>query len=146
MSHLHKIAGSILGKLNSFKGSRPALDNGKILIVRSIGSDKIDINNIDKELDEIVDMFNGDEIEIVSDDAGKIINRMDEQVRSSVKVNAETDSNGIMRMVKGFEDQGITTNFRLFDTEHASVFVVLWRDHKNMGPCFVEVTVSDKEV
>lgn len=144
MSHLHKIAGSILGKLNSFKGSRPAIDNGQILIVRGIGADDIDINNIDDQLDEVVEMFNGEKIEIVSDAAGKIINRMDEQVRSSVEVNAETDSNGVMRMVHDFEQQGITTNFRLFDTENASVFVVLWRDKENLGPCFIEVTVSDK--
>ena len=35
MRKKYEIAGSVMGFFDSFKGSRPAIDNDKILIVRS---------------------------------------------------------------------------------------------------------------
>ena len=100
MSNLLRIAGNILGKFNAFKVSRPAMDNGKILIVRGFVPDTIDMEKeVDEILDEIIKSYKGEEINVVSDEAGKLINKMDEQVRSSVNVNATTDPNGVLRLV-----------------------------------------------
>lgn len=146
MSNLHRIAGNILGKFNAFKGSRPAMDNGKILIVRGFVPDKLDIEEeVDKILDEVIESFKGTEVDVISEDAGKLINRMDEQVRSSVNVNASTDPNGVLRLVKDFEAQGITVKYRMFTMPGAGVFIAVWKDKINAGPCFIEVTVSGND-
>ena len=77
MSHLHKIAGRVMGEFNSFKGSRPALDNGELLVVRSVCQGNIDIHNeVDEKLDNLVKELNGREVNVVSDEAGKIINKI----------------------------------------------------------------------
>ena len=70
---------------------------------------------------------------------------MDEQVRSSVNVNATTDPNGVLRLVKDFESRGITVKYRMFTMAGAGVFIVIWKDTNNAGPCFIEVTVSGSE-
>ncbi len=146
MSNLHRIAGNILGKFNAFKGSRPAMDNGKILIVRGFIPDTINIEEeADEIFDDIIKNFDGEEIDVVSDEAGKLINRMDEQVRSSISVNATTDPNGVLRLVKDFEARGITVKYRMFTMPGAGVFIVAWKDTNNAGPCFIEVTVSGYE-
>lgn len=146
MSNLHRIAGNILGKFNAFKGSRPAMDNGKILIVRGFVPDTMDMEKeVDEILDEIIKSYKGEEINVVSDEAGKLINKMDEQVRSSVNVNATTDPNGVLRLVKDFESRGITVKYRMFTMAGAGVFIVIWKDTNNAGPCFIEVTVSGSE-
>ncbi|MGN0093660.1 MAG: DUF2120 domain-containing protein [Methanobrevibacter sp.] len=147
MSHLHKIAGRVMGEFNSFKGSRPALDNGELLVVRSVCQGDIDIHNeVDEKLDNLVKELNGREVNVISDEAGKIINKMDEQVRTTVKINETADSNGVIRMAHDLEQMGLTVKYRLFRMEHADVFVVLWKDKNNNGPCFIETTISDEYV
>lgn len=146
MSNLHRIAGNILGKFNAFKGSRPAMDNGKILIVRGFVPDTVDIeNDVDGIFDEIIESFKGEEVDVVSEDAGKLINRMDEQVRSTVSVNATTDPNGVLRLVKDFEARGITVKYKMFTMPGAGAFIVIWKDLHDASPCFIEVTVSGYE-
>jgi len=145
MVKLHKIAGQIIGFFEAFDGSRPAIDTDRILIVRGRSSKNIPINEIEGELEKIKDILQGIEVNVVSEEAAKLINRMDEQIRASVSVQGDTDSNGIMRMTKSLEEMNVFVKFKLMNLVHTGVFVVLWKDKSDIGPLYIEVVVSDDE-
>lgn len=131
-----------MGHFNAFKGSRAAIDNGKILIVRSLSADNVTIDEMKDKLDESIDLVNGRNIKIGSEESAQIINKMDEQIRSTVTISGETDSNGIFRLTKDLESQGIAVEFRLIELEYNSLFIVCWRENKGKGPYFIEITIS----
>ncbi|KZX17684.1 hypothetical protein MBCUT_01620 [Methanobrevibacter cuticularis] len=145
MVKLHKIAGKVIEHLEAFKGSRAAMDSEMILIVRGTSSQKIAISEMGKKLEEILEILEGTEVDSVSEEASKLINRMDEQIRSNITINGDTDSNGIMRMKKSLEELNLAVEFKLMNLAHAGVFVVIWKDKADVGPIFVEVVVSDDE-
>ncbi|WP_042703002.1 DUF2120 family protein [Methanobrevibacter arboriphilus] len=145
MVKLHKIAGQVMGFFEAFDGSRAALDTDRILIVRGRSSKNISIDDMESKLDELRDHLQGIDVDVVSEEAAKLINRMDEQIRASVSVQGDTDSNGIMRMTKSLEAMNLFVKFRLMNLNHSGVFVVIWKDKANVGPLFVEVVVSDDE-
>lgn len=145
MVKLHKIAGQVIGFFEAFDGSRAALDTERILIVRGRSSKNIAIDELEDKLEELKDILQGNEVDVVSDKAGKLINRMDEQIRSTVSVPGDTDSNGILRMTKSLEAMNVFVKFKLMNLTHTGVFVVVWKDKADVGPVFVEVVVSDDE-
>jgi len=142
---LHKIAGQVMGFFEAFDGSRAALDTGNILIVRGRSSKNIPISEMEEKLEEVKGLIQGKEINVVSDEAAKLINRMDEQIRSTISVQGETDSNGIMRMTKSLEAMNVFVKFKLMNLAHTGVFVVIWKDKADVGPVFIEIVVSDDE-
>jgi len=142
---LHKIAGQVMGFFEAFDGSRAALDTERILIVRGRSSKNIPIDEMEEKLEEVKDLIQGNEMDVVSDEAGKLINRMDEQIRSTVSVQGDTDSNGIMRMTKSLEAMNVFVKFKLINLAHTGVFVVIWKDKADVGPVFIETVVSDDE-
>ncbi len=145
MVKLHKIAGQVMGFFEAFDGSRAALDTDRILIVRGRSPKNISIDEIESKLDELKDILQGNEIDVVSEEAGKLINRMDEQIRANVSVQGDTDSNGILRMTKSLEAMNLFVKFKLMNLTHSGVFIVAWKDKADVGPLFVEVVVSDDE-
>jgi hypothetical protein len=145
MVKLHKIAGQIIGFFEAFDGSRAALDTERILIVRGRSSKNIPIDEMEEKLEELINLLQGNEVDVVSEEAAKLINRMDEQIRSNVSVQGDTDSNGIMRMTKSLEAMNVCVKFKLMNLAHTGVFVVIWKDKADVGPVFVETVVSDDE-
>jgi hypothetical protein len=145
MVMLHKFAGNIMGYLDAFKKSKPALDSQFILIVRGLSSKDIAIDKMSEVLDGLVKHLDGKALNDISDDAAKLINRMDEQIRSSVNIAGDTDYGGIIRMKKGLENINVATEYKLIELQHAGVFVAMWKNKENQGPVFVEVVVSDDE-
>jgi hypothetical protein len=145
MVKLHKIAGQVMGSFEAFDGSRAALDTDRILIVRGKSSKNVPIDEIESKLEEIKDLLQGIDVNVVSDEAGKLINRMDEQIRSAVSVQNDTDANGIMRMAKSLEAMNMFVKFKLMNLAHTGVFIVAWKDKADVGPLFIEVVVSDDE-
>jgi hypothetical protein len=145
MVKLHKIAGSIVKYLDAFKGSRPALDSQFILIVRGISSKNIAISEMSKVLNDLIKNLNGIEIDEVSEDASKLINRMDEQIRLNVEIGGDTDAGGISRMKNSLKELNVAVEYKLFNLPHAGVFVVIWKEKTDTGPVFIEVVVSDDE-
>ena len=129
----------------AFDGSRAALDTERILIVRGRSSQNILINEMEDKLEELKDILQGNELNVVSEEAGRLINRMDEQIRLTVSVPGDTDSNGIMRMTKSLEEMNLCVKFKLMNLAHTGVFVVIWKDKADVGPIFVETVVSDDE-
>lgn len=145
MVKLHKIAGSVMRYLDAFKNSRPALDSEFILIVRGLSAKNISIGEMSDILDGLAEHLDGKTLEDISDNAAKLINRMDEQIRSKVKVDGDTDSGGIIRMKKDLENLNVSTEYRLINLQHAGVFVAMWKNQEDIGPVFVEIVVSDDE-
>ncbi|MDR0900816.1 MAG: DUF2120 domain-containing protein [Methanobrevibacter sp.] len=145
MVKLHKIAGKVIEHLEAFKGSRAALDSEMLLIVRGTSVKEIPIADMEKTLDELVELLDGTEVDVISEEASKLINRMDEQIRSNITINSDTDSNGIMRMKKSLEELNVAVEFKLINLAHAAIFIFMWKDKADVGPIFVEVVVSDDE-
>jgi len=145
MVMLHKIAGQVMGFFEAFDGSRSALDTDRILIVRGMASKDIPIDQMEEKLEELKDLLKGNEVDVVSDKAAKLINRMDEQIRSTVSVPGDTDSNGILRMTKSLEAMNVCVKFKLMNLTHTGIFVVIWKDKSDSGPVFIETVVSDDE-
>ena len=145
MLKLHKIAGQVIEFFEAFDGSKAALDTERILIVRGRSSKNIPIDEMEGMLEELKELVQGTEINVVSDEAGKLINRMDEQIRANVSIQGDTDSNGIMRMTKSLEAMNVFVKFKLMNLIHTGVFVVLWKDKADVGPVYIEVVVSDDE-
>jgi len=145
MVKLHKIAGKIMGFLEAFEGSRPALDSGFILIVRGMSSKNIAIADMKQTLDDLIVFLDGKEVNPISDEAASIINRMDEQIRSNVPVNNETDAGGIERMKNDLEALNVAVEYKLFTSSHSGIFVVMWKDKSDSGPLFIETVISDDE-
>ncbi|MDR2966635.1 MAG: DUF2120 domain-containing protein [Methanobacteriaceae archaeon] len=145
MVKLHKVAGKIMEFLGAFEGSRPALDSGFILIVRGMSSKDIAIADMKQTLEDLIVFLDGKEVEPISDEAAAIINRMDEQIRSNVQVNSETDVGGIERMKKSLESLNVAVEYKLFTSTHSGIFVVIWKDKSDSGPVFIEIVVSDDE-
>jgi len=131
--------------LDAFKNSRPSLNSEFILIVRGLSSKNIAINEISGVLDDLVEYLDGKVLDEISDNAAKLINRMDEQIRSTVNITGDTDSGGIMRMKKDLENLNVATEYRLINLKYVGVFVAMWKDKGDFGPVFVEVAVSDDE-
>jgi len=143
MMKLHRTAGEIMGYLEAFEGSRPALDASDILIVRGMSRKRIGSDNMGEELDRLMEHLDADEIDLFSDEGAALIGLMDEQIRSCVEVGTETDIGGIHRLKESLEDMNFAVEYRLFTTGDTGLFVVLYRDRSGVGPCFVEVVVSD---
>ena len=60
-----------------------------------------------------------------------------------LRLEPETDIEGIHRLKESLEDMNFAVEYRLFTTGDTGLFVVLYRDRSGVGPCFVEVVVSD---
>ena len=50
----HEIAGKIMGELDAFHGSKPAIDTPQILIVRGMSKKKIDPEELSITISEIM--------------------------------------------------------------------------------------------
>lgn len=140
---LHKIAGSMMGYLEAFDGSRAALDADKILIVRGRSRKRINPENMAQELDGLVTSLNAQEIDMFSEESTSLIGLMDEQIRSNVDINVETDVSGIERLKESLESMNFFVEYKLGSTGKAGFFIVMYKDKSGIGPCFVEIVLSD---
>ena len=87
----HKIAGEIMGELEAFHGSRPAIDANNILIVRGMSRKQFKVDEMDSVLLNLLEGLGARQIDIFSDEGGNIIGIMDERIRESVPIQSESD-------------------------------------------------------
>ena len=73
MQKFYEVAGEVMGFFDAFKGSRPAINNEKILIVRGRSRKTLDVNDFNSKLDEIGSIINGEEIESNSAKIAKLL-------------------------------------------------------------------------
>jgi len=140
---LHRLAGEIMTYLDAYEGSRPALDAAQILIVRGHSKKRIKADNMKKILDELMEHLQAEEIDLLSDAGTDLIGIMDEHIRRNVDVDADPDIAGVQRLKESLENMNFTVEYRLGIAEKTGFFIVLYKDKSDMGPCFVEIVVSD---
>ncbi|MBC7101397.1 MAG: DUF2120 domain-containing protein [Methanobacteriales archaeon] len=140
---LHRLAGEIMTYLDAYEGSRPALDAAQILIVRGHSKKRIKADNMKNILDNLMEHLQAKEIDLLSDAGTDLISIMDENIRKNVEVGADPDIAGVQRLKESLENMNFTVEYRLGIAEKTGFFIVLYKDKSDMGPCFVEIVVSD---
>ncbi|MDO5860938.1 DUF2120 family protein, partial [Methanobrevibacter sp.] len=73
MKKTYEIAGQVMGFFDSFKGSRPAINNERILIVRGRSRKVLPIDSFDSKLAEIGELLGGTELDATSDKIEEIL-------------------------------------------------------------------------
>jgi len=141
----HEIAGKIMGELDAFHGSKPAIDTPQILIVRGMSKKKIDPEELSITISEIMKVIGARRMDVFSEEATNVIGIMDENIRATVEIPGETDVYGIYRLKESFESMNCHTDYGLGTIGQIAIFLVLWKDKSGIGPLFVELVVSNSE-
>jgi len=141
---IHKIAGQIMGDLEAFHGSRPAIDADNILIVRGMSRKQFNAD-LDTELLNLLKNLGARQIDVFSEEGGNIMGIMDERIRESVDIQAETDITGVYRLKESLEAMNCNVAYTLGLIDNIGAFIVTWKDKSGIGPQFVETVVANME-
>ena len=145
MQKKYEIAGSVMGFFDSFKGSRPAIDNDKILIVRSRSRKIIPIDQLEEKVLEIGEELGGVEVPADSDKIEKILKVGDKHIKESELQTVSVDNAGFSRVKEELESMGLVVVYKVFELASFDVIIAIWEDKNEIPPLYVEVTVSEKE-
>ncbi len=141
---IHKIAGQIMGDLEAFHGSKPAIDADNILIVRGMSRKQFN-EELDTVLLNLLKNLGARQIDMFSEEGGNIIGIMDERIRESVNISAETDVTGVYRLKESLEAMNCNVAYTLGLIDNVGTFIVTWKDKSGIGPQFVEVVAANIE-
>lgn len=139
------IAGQIMGQLEAFEGSKAAMDSAELLIVRGRSRQRILPEELGPTISRILKDMGARELDMFSDETADIISIIDEQIRSQVQIQGETDIYGIYRLKESFENMNCHADYGMGLTDDIAIFIVLWKDKSGIGPLFVELVVSALE-
>jgi hypothetical protein len=143
MKKTYEIAGQVMGFFDAFKGSRPAIDNDKILIVRGRSRKAIPLNDFDSKLTEIGEILGGTELESDSDKLEEILKAGDKNIQESNITTNSVDGQGFMRVQEELESMGLVVEYKIFELPSFDVIIAIWEDKNEIPPLYVEVTVSE---
>jgi hypothetical protein len=139
------IAGQIMGQLEAFEGSKAAMDTTELLIVKGRSRKQIKSEELGTAISEIYKGLGARELDMYSDETADIITIMDEQIRSQVEVQGDTDVYGIYRLKESFESMNCHADYGMGLVDDIAIFTVLYKDKSGIGPLFVELVVSALE-
>ncbi|WP_295598547.1 DUF2120 family protein [uncultured Methanobrevibacter sp.] len=145
MSKTYEIAGEVMGFFDSFKGSRPAINNESILIVRGRSRKVIPISEFDAKLTEIGEILGGKEVDADSDKIAEILKSGDKHIKASEANASDVDDHGFIRMKEEMESMGLVVAYKVFELPGFDVVIAIWEDRNEIPPLYVEVTVSESE-
>ena len=145
MKKTYEIAGEVMGFFDSFKGSRPAINNDSILIVRGRSRKVIPIEEFDAKLSEIGEILGGKEIDADSDKIGEILKAGDKHIKVAEANANDVDNQGFIRMKEELESMGLVVAYKVFELPSYDVVIAIWEDKNEIPPLYVEVTVSESE-
>ena len=145
MKKSYEIAGAVMGFFDAFKGSRPAIDNDKILIVRGKSRKILPIIELSSKLDEVGEELGGVEVESSSEKMEDILKSGDKHIHQTEAVTGAIDNQGFMRMKNELESMGLVVEYKVFELPGHDVIIAIWEDKAEIPPLYVEVTVSDRE-
>lgn len=145
MKKTYEIAGQVMGFFDSFKGSRPAIDNDRILIVRGKSRTVIPLNEFESKLSEIGEILGGTELEATSEKVIEILKSGDKNIKSSELSTSSVDEHGFIRMKEELESMGLVVAYKIFELPSFDVVIAIWEDKNELPPLYVEVTVSEHE-
>jgi hypothetical protein len=145
MKKTYEIAGQVMGFFDSFKGSRPAIDNDRILIVRGRSRTVIPLSDFEAKLTEIGEILGGTEVDANSAEIEEILKAGDKHIQSTELTTNPIDSKGFMRMKEELESMGLVVEYKVFELPSFDVVIAIWEDKNEIPPLYVEVTVSERE-
>lgn len=145
MKKTYEIAGEVMGFFNSFKGSRPAIDNEKILIVRGKSRKVLPLDEFESKLLEIGEILGGKELDATSEKISKILEIGDKNIKRSEVSTNSVDSKGFIRMKEELESMGLVVAYKVFEVPKFDVIIAIWEDKNEIPPLYVEVTVSEHD-
>jgi hypothetical protein len=140
-----EIAGQIMGQLEAFEGSKAAMDTTELLIVRGRSRQRIPPEELESTISQILQGLGARKLDMYSDETADIITIMDEQIRSQVAIQEETDIYGIYRLKESFENMNCHADYGIGVVDDIAIFIILWKDKSGIGPLFVELVVSALE-
>ena len=143
MKKTYEIAGQVMGFFESFKGSRPAIDNERILIVRGRSRKVLPLDEIDSKLSEIGEIIGGKELDENSEKISKILEIGDKNIKRSETTTSDLDNKGFIRMKEELESMGLVVAYKVFELPNFDVIIAIWEDKNEIPPLYVEVTVSE---
>lgn len=143
MKKTYELAGQVMGFFDAFKGSRPAIDNDRILIVRGRSRKAIPLADFDAKLTEIGEILGGTELEQDSDKVDEILKIGDKNIQESELTTNAIDAHGFMRMQEELESMGLVVEYKIFELPSFDVIIAIWEDRNEIPPLYVEVTVSE---
>ena len=145
MRKTYEIAGEVMGFFDSFKGSRPAINNDRILIVRGRSRTVIPISEFDSKLSEIGEILGGTELDENSAKIEDILKSGDKHIQETELTTNPIDSKGFIRMKEELESMGLVVAYKVFELPSFDVVIAIWEDKNEIPPLYVEVTVSERE-
>lgn len=145
MKKRYEIAGQVMGFFESFKGSRPAIDNDRILIVRGRTRKTIPLDKFDSKLSEVGELLGGTELDKDSEKIAEILQSGDKHIKESEGQTNTIDEHGFSRMQEELESMGLVVDYKVFELKGFDVIVAIWQDKNELPPLYVEVTVSEHE-
>ena len=145
MKKTYELAGQVMGFFDAFKGSRPAIDNERILIVRGRSRKVLPLNEFDSKLTEIGELLGGTELDASSEKISEILEVGDKNIKRSENVTSDVDNKGFMRMQEELESMGLVVEYKVFELPNFDVIIAIWEDKNEIPPLYVEVTVSECE-
>ncbi len=143
MKKTYEIAGQVMGFFDAFKGSRPAIDNERILIVRGRSRKTLPLNEFSAKLSEIGEILGGTELESSSDKIEEILKAGDKNIKESEGSTGDVDNSGFMRVKEELESMGLVVEYKIFELPSFDVIIAIWEDKNEIPPLYVEVTVSE---
>ncbi|WP_296789382.1 DUF2120 family protein [uncultured Methanobrevibacter sp.] len=143
MKKTYELAGKVMGFFDAFKGSRPAIDNERILIVRGRSRKVLPLSEFSSKLSEIGQLLEGKELEPTSDKIDEILKTGDKNIKESEHYTNDVDTNGFMRMKDELESMGLVVEYKIFEVQNFDIIIAIWEDKNEIPPLYVEVTVSE---
>ena len=145
MKKTYEIAGEVMGFFNSFKGSRPAIDTERKLIVRGRSRKVLPLDEFESKLLEIGEILGGKELDATSEKISKILEIGDKNIKRSEVSTNSVDSKGFIRMKEELESMGLVVAYKVFEVPKFDVIIAIWEDKNEIPPLYVEVTVSEHD-
>ena len=145
MKKTYEIAGEVMGFFDAFKGSRPAIDNERILIVRGRSRKVLPISEFESKLTEIGKILEAKEIDATSEEIAEILEVGDKNIKRSEVSTNDVDNKGFIRMKEELESMGLVVEYKVFELPKFDVIIAIWEDKNELPPLYVEVTVSERE-
>lgn len=134
-----------MGFFDAFKGSRPAINNESILIVRGRSRKVIPIDEFESKLNEIGEILGGKEVDDDSDKITDILKSGDKHIKAAEANAVDVDDHGFIRMKEELESMGLVVAYKVFELPSFDVVIAIWEDKNEIPPLYVEVTVSESE-
>lgn len=144
MKKTYELAGQVMGFFDAFKGSRPAIDNERILIVRGRSRKVLPLDEMESKILEVGEILGGEEI-TDSSKITEILEIGDKNIQKSEATTEHVDNKGFTRMKEELESMGLVVAYKVFEVNNFDVIIAIWEDKNVLPPLYVEVTVSERD-